>query len=220
MNYTNETSTLVDLPGLIHSATRASSDADKYLILNLVQEYMRNPRSIILAVVSAKNDAANQIVLSLFKTIDSTGSRTLGIITKPDCMSMGDEQFWFDLAKNKEVPLERGWHMVKNRSEGEMSTTFTDRNRAEQAFFQQGRFLELPREAVGIETLRERLSELLLRHLIKELPSLKDEMTTKLSATISEIMKLGVKRSTVAQQRQLLTQISTRIQMILESALL
>jgi hypothetical protein len=39
-------------------------------------------------------------------------------------MSAGDEQFWFDLALNKEVFLERGWHMVKNRSESETQSTF------------------------------------------------------------------------------------------------
>jgi hypothetical protein len=119
--YTNTNSTLVDLPGLVHSATKASTEADKDLIFGLVEEYMRNPRTIILAVVSAKNDAANQIILSMFKKIDKKGSRTLGIITKPDCIQgAADEQFWFDLAGNKEVLLERGWHMVKNRSETEM----------------------------------------------------------------------------------------------------
>jgi hypothetical protein len=135
---------------------------------------MRNPRTIILAVVSAKNDAANQIILSLFKKIDHQGSRTLGIITKPDCMSAGDEQFWFDLALNKEVFLKRGWHMVKNRTEGEMEYTFAERNSAEQAFFSKGRFKDLPRPYVGIETLRDRLSALLHRHLVQELPSLKN----------------------------------------------
>jgi hypothetical protein len=61
---------------------------------------MQNPRTIILAVVSAKNDAANQIILSLFKKIDHKDARTLEIITKPDCMSARDEDFWFDLAAN------------------------------------------------------------------------------------------------------------------------
>jgi len=147
-------STLVDLPGLIHSATKASTEADKELIFSLVQEYMENPRTIILAVVSAKNDAANQIILSLFKKIDKNGSRTLGIITKPDCISAEDEQFWFDLALNKEVLLERGWHMVKNRSDVEMQFSFQDRNDAEQAFFNKGRFKDLPRQSVGIEAVK------------------------------------------------------------------
>jgi hypothetical protein len=86
---------------------------------------MKNPRTIILAVVSAKNDAANQIILSLIKKMDAKGSRTLGIITKPDYIQgAGDQQFWFDLALNKEIFLKRGWHVVKNRTEEEMHFTF------------------------------------------------------------------------------------------------
>ncbi|KAF2036299.1 hypothetical protein EK21DRAFT_106400 [Setomelanomma holmii] len=211
--------TLVDLPGLIHSATKASTEADKDLIHGLVQEYMQNPRTIILAVVSAKNDAANQIILSLFKKIDKKGSRTLGIITKPDCMSSGDEQFWFDLAQNKEVFLERGWHMVKNRSEVEMAYSFAERNEAEMAFFDRGRFKDLPRSAVGIEALRERLSGLLHRHLVQELPSLKQELKAKLVTTEQELASLGEPRETPQEQNMLLTTISSNINLILRDAL-
>ncbi|KAH7398705.1 P-loop containing nucleoside triphosphate hydrolase protein [Phaeosphaeria sp. MPI-PUGE-AT-0046c] len=210
--------TLVDLPGLIHSATKAQSEADKELIFDLVQEYMKNPRTIILAVVSAKNDAANQIILSLFKKIDIKGSRTLGIITKPDCMSAGDEQFWFDLAANKEVFLQRGWHMVKNRSEDASHTSFAERNNAEQAFFETGRFKDLPRTSVGIESLRDRLSTLLHRHLVLELPSLKLEMKAKLKTTKAELEGLGEPRSTTQEQKVLVTKISQDINLILRDA--
>jgi hypothetical protein len=180
---------------------------------------MRNPRTIILAGVSAKNDAANQIILSMFKKIDKKGSRTLGIITKPDCIQgAADEQFWFDLAGNKEVLLERGWHMVKNRSETEMQSTFQERNEAEEVFFNKGRFKELPRQHVGIEALRVRLSNLLLRHLTLELPALKAEMNDKLRATKDELADLGEKRETPQEQRVLLTKISMDIQQILSPA--
>jgi hypothetical protein len=213
-------STLVDLPGLIHSATKASTDADKELIFGLVQEYMRNPRTIILAVVSAKNDAANQIILTLIKEMDKNGSRTLGIITKPDhIQGAGDQQFWFDLALNKEVFLKRGWHMIKNRSEEQMQFTFQERNEAERVFFNKDKFKDLPRHNVGIEALRVRLSNLLLRHLTQELPSLKEGMKDKLSATEDSLAALGKKRETPQEQRMLLTSISTETYQILSAAM-
>ncbi|KAJ6029761.1 uncharacterized protein N7446_010889 [Penicillium canescens] len=56
--------TIVDLPGLIHSETRQQSAADSYI---------RESRSVILAVVSAKNDFANQIVLRLARDADPSG---------------------------------------------------------------------------------------------------------------------------------------------------
>ncbi|PQE23325.1 dynamin family protein [Rutstroemia sp. NJR-2017a BBW] len=52
---------------------------------------MKEPRSIILAVISAKNDYANQIVLKLARTADKKGTRTLGVITKPDTLIAGSE---------------------------------------------------------------------------------------------------------------------------------
>jgi hypothetical protein len=54
--------TIVDLPGLIHSHNKLQTEHDVELVTKLVAKYMANPRSIILAVVSAKNDFPNQIV--------------------------------------------------------------------------------------------------------------------------------------------------------------
>ncbi|CZS92473.1 uncharacterized protein RAG0_03052 [Rhynchosporium agropyri] len=54
--------TIVDLPGLIHSHNKHQTENDVELVTNLVAKYMANPRSIILAMVSAKNDFPNQIV--------------------------------------------------------------------------------------------------------------------------------------------------------------
>ena len=179
---------------------------------------MENPRTIILAVVSAKNDAANQIIVNLFKKIDKKGSRTLGIITKPDCMSTDDERFWFDLALNKEVFLEREWHMVKNRSEVETQATFRDRNEAEDAFFNEGRFKDLPRQSVGVEALRVRLSKVLLRHLIQELPLLKKETKEKLRVTKKDLYDLGDKRDTPEEQRMAPMKMSMQINQMMTAA--
>jgi hypothetical protein len=212
--------TLVDLPGLIHSSNRSQTEADKDLILNLVKEYIHNPRTIILAVVSAKNDMANQIIVDFARKADQDNKRTLGIITKPDYLREGSENelSWIEIAQNKDVYLERGWHMLKNRGEDEMGFSFAERNAAEALFFSKGRYVNLSREYVGIESLRERLSRLLLNHLIKELPSLKEEMNTKLQATVDEITKLGEKRSTITEQRLLLMKVSMQINDILKSA--
>lgn len=70
--------TIVDLPGLIHSENKLQSSADVKLVWNMVKGYMKNKRSIILAVISAKNDYANQIVLKLAKEVDAGGNRTSG----------------------------------------------------------------------------------------------------------------------------------------------
>lgn len=73
--------TIVDFPGLIHFETKQQSTKDVELVQDVVNSYMKESRSIILAVVSAKNDYANQIVLKLARAADRAGTRTLGVIT-------------------------------------------------------------------------------------------------------------------------------------------
>ena len=90
--------------------------------------------------------------------------------------------------------------MLKNRGDNQMKFSFEERNADEDLFFSKGRYADLPRECVGIGSLRERLSKVLLNHLIKELPSLKDEMVSKLQGTIAEIEKLGDRRNTTHTQ--------------------
>jgi GTPase SAR1 family protein len=102
--------TLVDLPGLIHSENKTQSSADVQLVWDLVEGYISNPRTIILAIVSAKNDYANQIILKRAREFDKKGSRTLGTITKPDDIhpNSGNETAFINLAKKRRYLL-RAW---------------------------------------------------------------------------------------------------------------
>jgi hypothetical protein len=51
--------TLVDLPGIFHSATADQDIEGKAIVEQLIDSYMRQPKSIILAVVAANNQLAN-----------------------------------------------------------------------------------------------------------------------------------------------------------------
>jgi len=108
--------TLVDLPGLIHSENKSQSKEDVEIIKAMVEEYIKEKRTIVLAVVSAKNDYANQIILKKARDLGAT-DRTLGVITKPDTLVAGseNEKNWIELAQNKDVYFGLGWHMLRNR---------------------------------------------------------------------------------------------------------
>jgi GTPase SAR1 family protein len=108
--------TIVDLPRLIHSETKQQSASDVELVQDVVQSYMKEPRSIILAVVSAKNNYANQIVLKLACAANKKGNQTLGVITKPDTLVAGSESeaMFVSLARNQDVEFRLGWHVLKN----------------------------------------------------------------------------------------------------------
>jgi hypothetical protein len=111
--------TLVDLPGLTHSENQSQSRDDVILVSELVERYIAESRTIILPIISAKNDYANQIILDHVRRVKPDGSRTLGIITKPDDLPPGSdsEKSFVSLARNEEkvITFKLGWHVLKNR---------------------------------------------------------------------------------------------------------
>ncbi|CAG8112632.1 unnamed protein product [Penicillium nalgiovense] len=212
--------TIVDLPGLIHSETRQQSAADVQLVQDVVQSYMREPRSVILAVVSAKNDFANQIVLRLARDADPSGIRTLGVISKPDVLVPGSESeaSFVSLAKNQEVEFRLGWHVLKNMDSEKGKSSLLDRNIQECEFFSQGIWKELPPSLVSVDSLRTRLSGLLLGQIASELPSLINEINAKVKSCQLQLQKLGDPRATVIEQRSYLLHIGQAFQSLVKAA--
>lgn len=201
--------TVVDLPGLIHTASATQDSSDVQLVSDLVESYMKNPRTIILAVVSAMNDFQNQIVLSRAKIVDPEGRRTLGIITKPDTIPIGSEKedAYIGLAKNMNISFGLGWHVLRNRKYEERSDTFLERNRVEDLFFQFGAWAKLPEDSVGIVPLRSRLSQLLYEHIKGELPSVYKEILSGVIDCEKKLAIIGKKRDTVSEQRIFLSKL-------------
>ena len=212
--------TIVDLPGLIHSETKQQSASDVELVQDVVQTYMKEPRSIILAVVSAKNDYANQIVLKLARIADPRGNRTLGVITKPDTLvpDSESEAMYVSLARNQDVEFRLGWHVLKNMDSETGEWSLIDRDVKEEAFFSQGIWEELSRSLLGVDKLRSRLSKVLLGQIAAELPSLIDEIEIKSNACRSRLDKLGEPRATLDEQRRYLLQISQSFQSLVKAS--
>lgn len=212
--------TIVDLPGLIHSETKQQSASDVELVQDVVQAYMKEPRSIILAVVSAKNDYANQIVLKLARAADKRGNRTLGVITKPDTLIPGSESeaMYVSLARNQDVEFRLGWHVLKNMDSETGVWSLADRDIKEEEFFSQGIWEDLSRSLLGVDKLRKRLSKVLLGQIAAELPSLIDEIEIKSKACRSRLDKLGKPRATLDEQRLYLLHISQSFQSLIKAS--
>ncbi|KAF5007081.1 hypothetical protein FDECE_6585 [Fusarium decemcellulare] len=212
--------TIVDLPGLIHSETKTQSKDDVKMIKQVVQGYMKESRSVILAVVSAKNDYANQVVLKLAQKADPEGIRTLGVITKPDTLHPGSEseRDYINLAHNKDVEFRLGWHVLRNRDSEKDSWDPDERNSQEKDFFSKGSWASLNSSDWGIDLLRGRLSKLLLRQISMELPNLITEIETKSVLRQGQLDKLGQPRATVDQQRTYLIRIGQSFQGIVKTA--
>lgn len=212
--------TLVDLPGLFHSGSKSQSDADAEAVKALVTSYMAKSRSIILAVISAKNDFNNQIVTKFAKEYDPEGIRTLGIITKPDTLPVGSdsERQFLELAENKDVNFVLGWHVVKNRTYEQRDCSNDERNKSEIRFFSKGIWTSLSPSQVGIEALRPRLSKVLQDQILRELPGLMKDVDMSIRDCQLRLQLLGASRSTHREQRMHLHSISNAFTTIIRES--
>jgi len=212
--------TLVDLPGLIHSETEGQTKDDIKLVDDLVTSYLKSPRSIILAIVSAKYDINNQVILRRAREVDPEGKRTLGIITKPDAIDNDDdERAFIKIARNENVRFVLGWHVVKNMPSGSEDARQETRDMEETDFFNKNiGFSTLPQKDVGIGSLRTRLSSVLFDQIKVELPRLVEDIESRVRATRAARDRLGPGRSTIDEQRGFLIELSESFQNICRDA--
>ncbi|KAL9616956.1 MAG: hypothetical protein Q9160_008226 [Pyrenula sp. 1 TL-2023] len=212
--------TLVDLPGLFHAATQDQSSEDKKVVTKLVTSYMRKSRSIILAVITAKNDIAGQVVLDRIREIDPSGRRSMGVITKPDTLEGDDDRARFlKLAENKEIDFQLGWHVLRNRDPNMMNCSDEVRDRKEAEFFATGVWRSLPTPQVGIQPLVVKLDQILQSHILTELPGLIGDVEMGIDDCDSRLARLGDSRETLQQQKVYLLRISQTFSTLMKSAI-
>ncbi len=215
---------LVDLPGLISSPNPEQTAADVPLIYNMVSNYMMNPKSIILAVISAGYELPLQKVFSIINKYDPLGKRTICVVTKPDSAVPGPDDLpqFVQYAQNN-LPgytFELGWHVVMNRAHNAQTQTSDERDKAEKDFFAQAPWSgRLHRDQLGINKLRDRLSTLLERHTRAEMPGVLKQISETLNASRDELSKLGPARSNSDEQRKHLTTIGQRFENLVRQAM-
>ncbi|KAI1263399.1 P-loop containing nucleoside triphosphate hydrolase protein [Xylariaceae sp. FL1019] len=213
--------TIVDLPGFFVAANKDQSEQDAKLVANLALSYMKSPRSIILAIVSAKNDFVLQQVTQCARQVDPEGTRTIGLITKPDTLDIGSEseRFYIELAQNKDVNFRLGWHVLQNRSYATRNRTTAERDKAETAFFCQGAWEALQPGQLGAAALRTRLSNILHSQIMDQLPAVLEDIEMNIEQCEERIMKLGTSRVTDDEQRRYLFDVSMAFTSIMKAAI-
>lgn len=214
--------TLVDLPGFFHTATADQNLQDKETVDQLVESYMAQPKSIILAVVAANNQLANQVVLHEASKHDPKRERTIGVITKPDLAgsASANERKYLDLVKGRENmhKLALGWYVLRNRSEDERATEADERDTNEEHFFQTGGWRSISPPNRGVESLRKRLSNVLLGHIKTSLPDLINEIEEGLRDRQERLDRLGRSRCNPDELRSYLLAIADDFQRLARDA--
>ncbi|KAG6040895.1 hypothetical protein E4U41_006743 [Claviceps citrina] len=196
--------TLVDLPGLVRVANRDQSEADIQTIEALSDRYMKSPRTIILAVIGGNNDYVQAPILKKARHFDPKGSRTIGVLTKPDMTErIGLEDKFIEVVMNKdpENHFKLGWYVLLNPGPGEKWFTPEDRARREAEFFTRGRWSALPPHMWGVAALRAKLSIQLQKHIGKHVRSLRRQIQQALERCDGQLKAMGSAKDTIEEMR-------------------
>ncbi|KAK3938319.1 P-loop containing nucleoside triphosphate hydrolase protein [Diplogelasinospora grovesii] len=214
--------TLVDLPGLFNAGDSYQSEDDADMVQNLVVSYMKQRRSIILAVITADNPFANQPVTKFARFIDPSGKRTLGLITKPDKIDKGSEseRYYVELAQNRNVKLSLGWHVLRNKSHTTADDTMEERDEREASFFKESVWGQsLDASQLGVKPLRERLRKVLWQQIKEGLPGVKSDVQSGIKDCENKLQQLGKARSTKREKHTYLQRISSRLSTTVRAAI-
>ncbi|KAK3670782.1 hypothetical protein LTR78_009354 [Recurvomyces mirabilis] len=211
---------VIDVPGIFRNPTPGvTTKSDIALVRRMVLEYMKNARSVMLAVVPANVDIATQEILELAADVDPTGDRTLGVLTKPDLVDGGAEIRVIDIIEGRTLSLKLGWHVVRNPGQQQLLVADTDRDALELDFFRtEAPWKSLSHSHTGIESLRNRLKEVLSGLVQREFPRVKQEINKRFNVAQKQLERLGPERSTVHAQRAYLTEVASRYQRIVSHA--
>ncbi|KAF3910516.1 Dynamin [Orbilia brochopaga] len=206
--------TVVDLPGLIVVANDEQTTDDVKLVERLVDDYIKSPRTIIVAIVQAGNDIANQRIIQKARQVDTNGERTVGVITKPDLINVGTEKRIAMLSRNEDTTkLKRGFFIVKNPAPKDLEggdMTSEARRQMEHSFFTSPPWSEqrLDKDRVGTSRLLTYLQNILDKHIERELPKVYAEIRLLLAQTEDALMALGPERKSPAEMKAYLAQVS------------
>lgn len=163
---------VIDVPGIFKRTTSGlTTKADMEMVEGMVHNYMKNARCIMLAVVPANVDIATQEILEKAEDVDPEGTRTLGVLTKPDLVDKGAEKNVIDLVEGRTHQLILGWHVLRNAGQADLQKPITERQAIGRGFFdQKAPWNGLEKDKVGIESFRVRLQEILADNIRREFP--------------------------------------------------
>lgn len=213
--------TLVDLPGIFHTATATQSAEGMAMVMELVESYMKRPNSIILTIIAANNQLANQVVMEEAAKHDPVKMRTLGVITKPDLLPPGSssEQEYLQIIRGREAVhnLSLGWHVLRNRADYEKD--LGPRDTVEEEFFKSRAWGSVPRANRGVAALRAKLSNILHQHIKKSLPAILEDIQEQLCERENELGRLGQPRTTAENMRAYLIDIASNFQRLVHDGI-
>ena len=186
--------TLIDLPGIIRTTTVGQTQSAIAEIDHLLEHFMRQSKTIILAVIPANQDIATVDVLERAQRLDPMGIRTIGVLTKLDLVDQGAENETLSVVNNVRKPLALGYVMVKNRNQSQLNsdTSLSQALTDEESFFtNHSVWKHVPLHQRGIRSLSKKLTKVLLHRAHEALPDMRSELSRRIKEITSKLQALG-----------------------------
>lgn len=185
---------LIDLPGITRVPLKNSDQTDdiERMTREMAFRYVKDPRTIILAVLPANADMSTSDALQIARKVDPKGLRTIGVITKIDLMDRGVDAS--KMLLNDEINLRLGYTGVINRSTEDIKNgkSIADSLKDELEFFQNHPvYKKLNPNLYGTSSLTDKLTKVLLRHIKNFLPDIKREINEKMRTIGDKLFELG-----------------------------
>ncbi|NWS14135.1 MX protein, partial [Pachyramphus minor] len=185
--------TLIDLPGIARVAVGDQPKDIGEQIKILLKRIIGCKETINLVVVPCNVDIATTEALKMAQEVDPSGERTLGILTKPDLVDRGTEESIIRIMQNMVIPLKKGYMIVKCRGQQDIhnKVTLASAIQQERNFFASHRHFSVLMEEgkATIPHLSVKLTNELVKHIIKTLPTLESQIRDTLHKTLQDLQR-------------------------------
>eukprot|EP00398_MALV-I-01_sp_L67-1_P000094 gene94-253_t len=186
--------TVIDLPGITRVAMANTDQGEdiEQVTRDMAMRYIKDPLTIILAVIAANQDMSTSDALQLARRADPQGLRTIGVLTKIDIMDPGTDAC--KMLKGEDIPLRIGYCGLKMRSQADIKAGMGVKEgilNETKWFNAHPRYSKLPEGFVGTNALVEKLTKVFHRHLRRFLPEIKREIMDRKRSTSESLDKLG-----------------------------
>ncbi|NXA73193.1 MX protein, partial [Thryothorus ludovicianus] len=185
--------TLIDLPGIARVAVGEQPKDIGDQIKTLLKGIIGCKETVNLVVVPCNVDIATTEALKMAQEVDPTGERTIGILTKPDLVDRGTEETIVKILQNRVIPLKKGYMIVKCRGQQDIhnNMTLAAAIQQERNFFENHKHFRaiMDEGKATIPCLAEKLTNELVKHIIKTLPALESQIRDILHKTIQDLQR-------------------------------
>jgi len=145
----------------------------------------------------------------------------MGVLTKPDlAIERATQNAVLDLVLGKRNDLRLGYCVIKNRHADDGGSSLKERHAQEKAFFMREPWSSISSMGrTGVDSLKQRLRELLMDVSRREFPKVKAEIGKKLNQFRERLHLMGPSRSDPNAQRLYLGKMASHFQKVADFAL-